>query len=288
MSFRVPTNLLASLRSDPDRKRGEWVEGLPDTVAQLAARWSLTVGEPYQPGGQCSWVAPVRSAAGTQMVLKVSWRHYEADDEAEGLRAWAGHGAVLVYDADIWGDTSALLLERCRPGTPLGLVLTEPEQDLIIAGLLQRLWSAPADGYTFRPLQTMCDTWAAEFEERLASSPGPLDAGLAHAGMELFRGLPASAEREVLLATDLHAGNVVASRRAPWLVIDPKPYVGDPAYDLLNCERLAADPAGLAHRMAGLLGLDGERVTQWLFARCVQESIDQPALGRIAAALAPG
>ena len=39
--------------------------------------------------------------------------------------------------------------------------------------------------------------------------------------------------------TDLHAGNVVRAEREPWLVIDPKPFVGDPAYDatqhLLNC-----------------------------------------------------
>ncbi|MHB1836702.1 MAG: aminoglycoside phosphotransferase family protein [Solirubrobacteraceae bacterium] len=31
--------------------------------------------------------------------------------------------------------------------------------------------------------------------------------------------------------TDLHAENVLCSQREPWLVIDPKPYVGDPAYE---------------------------------------------------------
>ncbi len=61
----------------------------------------------------------------------------------------------------------------------------------------------------------------------------------------------------MLLLTDLHAGNVLSAGREPWLVIDPKPYLGDPAYDplqhLLNCPgRLQADPAGLADRMAGL------------------------------------
>ncbi len=75
-------------------------------------------------------------------------------------------------------------------------------------------------------------------------------------------------------------------------MIDPKPYVGDQAYDalqhMLNCEdRLATDPLGLARRMADLLGLEGERVAQWLFARCVQESIGDPSLRTVAAALAP-
>ena len=58
--------------------------------------------------------------------------------------------------------------------------------------------------------------------------------------------------------------NVLSAEREPWLVIDPKPYVGDPTYDplqhLLNCdERLHADPRDLARRMADLLGLDAER-----------------------------
>ena len=46
--------------------------------------------------------------------------------------------------------------------------------------------------------------------------------------MELFTSLPGTADRRVLLCTDLHAGNVLAAQRRPWLVIDPKPYVGDP------------------------------------------------------------
>jgi streptomycin 6-kinase len=75
-------------------------------------------------------------------------------------------------------------------------------------------------------------------------------------------------------------------------VIDPKPYVGDPAYDVLQhmlcCEdRLAADPAGLASRMARLAGLDQGRVRLWLFARCVQESVGAPVLHSVTRQLAP-
>jgi streptomycin 6-kinase len=292
MPLVLPTNLLESTRQDLFPERREWVERLPGIVCELAERWSLRLGEPYQPGGQCSWVAPVCDAAGRELVLKVSWRHDEAAQEADGLMAWGGRGAVLLHDVHVSGPTSALLLERCRPGTTLGLAVPEPEQDVVLAGLLRQLWKAPHDGYPFRPLQAMCHAWAAEFQQRLAASPDVLDLGLARAGMELFRSLPATARQTVLLCTDLHAGNVLAAQREPWLVIDPKPYVGDPTYDplqhLLNCEqRLVADPLGLVRRMADLLGLDSERLTWWLFARCVQESIDQPLLRNVAAALAP-
>jgi streptomycin 6-kinase len=291
-AFVLPTNLVDSVRTDPVSGRGEWLRVLPDTVVDLAERWSLRLGQPYQPGGQCAWVAPVQDVAGRDLVLKVAWRHDEATHEAEGLRAWAGDGAVRLHDSDVFGSTSALLLERCHPGTTLARALPEPEQDEIVAALLQRLWTVSTSGYPFRPLQVMCDAWAAEFDEKLTASAGLLDPGLARAGIELFRSLPATAERQVLLCTDLHAGNVLAAQREPWLAIDPKPYAGDPTYDalqhLLNCEeRLVADPAGLATRLADLLDLDSGRLITWLFARCVQESIDQPILAQVAARIAP-
>jgi len=290
-AFLLPTNLVEAAEGDGTPERRLWMDELPSIVRELAQRWSVELGPPYQPGGECSWVAPVRDSAGRDLVLKVGWRRDAAADEAAGLRVWDGRGAVRCYDAHVSGSTSALLLERCLPGTALGSGLPEPEQDLVIASLLRRLWSAPHDARAFRPLQEMCDAWAAEFEERYASAPAGLDPGLARDGMALFRSLPSSAEQEVLLCTDLHPGNVLATRREPWLVIDPKPYVGDPAYDvlqhLLNCdERLVADPLGLAWRMADLLELDRARVTQWLFARCVQESISEPWLSHIVPTLA--
>ena len=83
----------------------------------------------------------------------------------------------------------------------------------------------------------------------------------------------------MLLATDLHAGNVLRSEREPWLVIDPKPFVGDPAYDatqhLFNCgARLRSDPGGTISRIADLLGVDRERVRLWTFARAAPEPRD--------------
>jgi streptomycin 6-kinase len=163
----------------------------------------------------------------------------------------------------------------------------EPEQDEVIAGLLRRLCSAPVPERPFQSLQQMCERWADEFDVRHGQDSALLDPGLARAGIALFRMLAADADQRVLLATDLHAGNVLAAEREPWLAIDPKPYVGDPTYDalqhMLNCEeRLHADPGGLSGRMAELLVLDPLRLRRWLFARCVQESPDSPALADVA------
>jgi streptomycin 6-kinase len=214
-------------------------------------------------------------------------------DEAAGLRLWNGNGAVRLYAACETGSTQALLIERCLPGTPLGQARPEPEQDQVVARLLRQLWAQPHAGYPFRPLTQMCAAWADEFEEEYAAARAAdrIDPGLARAGIALFRALPETAEDRVLLCTDLHGENILAAQRAPWLVIDPKPYVGDPAYDLLqhmlNCEdRLAADPAGLANRIAGLARVDASRVRRWLFARSVQESVGSPLMHEVARRLA--
>ena len=290
-SFELPANLVQELHGEHAAEFAPWVAALPAAVAELSERWSLTLDRPYQPGGQCSWVAPARDRAGQELVLKVSWRHYEARDEAAGLIAWAGDGAVAVHAAEAAGPTSALLLERCVPGTTLKQ-LPQPEQDVVLAGLLRRLWREPADGHPFRPLQQMCTQWADGFEARARPGRPDLDPGVVRAGIELFRTLPASAERNLLLVTDLHGDNILRARREPWLMIDPKPYVGDPTYDalqhMLNCdERLLTEPVRFADRLAHLLELDPTRLLLWLFARCVQESVDEPALAEVAAVLAP-
>jgi streptomycin 6-kinase len=292
-AFPVPRYLAETAAREP--AVGDWIVSLPGIVADAARRWSLSVGEPLQPGGQCSWAAPATGPSGGGLVLKVGFRFPggEERDEAAGLRIWDGNGTVRLLAACDSGSAYVLLMERCVPGTPLGRVLRGPEQDVVVAGLLRRLWAQAHQAYPFRPLAQMCAAWADEFEAEYATADPAhrIDPGLARAGIALFRSLPTTATRQVLLCTDLHADNILAARREPWLVIDPKPYVGDPAYDvlqhMLNCEdRLAADPAGLAARMAGLAGLESGRVRQWLFARSVQESVSSPLMRQVAEQLA--
>ena len=115
----------------------------------------------------------------------------------------------------------------------------------------------------------MIAEWSQESLEQAEQWP---DAGLAQEGLTILKELANTTPREVLLATDLHAGNVLAAQREPWLVIDPKPFLGDPAYDatqhLLNCEeRLRANPHETIRRFTDLLDVDLERVRLWTFAR---------------------
>jgi streptomycin 6-kinase len=293
-ALAVPGSLAETAAREPAVR--DWIAGLPAIVADLAAEWSLRVGEPYQPGGQCSWVAPALGPAGAELVLKVGFRSPVAEerDESAALRLWDGNGIVRLHAVQSGEAWQALLIERCTPGTPLGAARPEAGQDEVVACILRQLRGQPHAGYPFRPLAGMCAAWAGEFEAAYAAAPAAakIDPGLARDGAVLFRSLPATAASQVLLCTDLHGENILAARRVPWLAIDPKPYVGDPAYDvlqhMLNCPaRLAADPAALAARMAGLAGVDASRVRLWLFARAVVESIGSPVLRQVARRLAP-
>jgi streptomycin 6-kinase len=286
---RLPSNLVDSAETNERQKA--WIEGLPKTIARLAQRWSVDLAPPFQPGGRTAWVAPAQTADGSDVVVKVAWRHPESQHEADGLREWDGNGAVRLHASVDFDDTIGLLIERCRPGTTLA-EQSEMEQDVVIAALLPRLWREPPSGHRFRSLQLMCEQWADEAERKIAAGHSTIDHGMAREGIALFRSLPMSAARHVLLCTDLHAENVLAAEREPWLMIDPKPHVGDPTYDalqhMLNCdERLQGDPRRLAARMADLLGLDGEQLLLWLFARCVVGSPSWPALAEVARRIAP-
>jgi streptomycin 6-kinase len=284
MAIHIPEALVEQCRGAPEKEA--WLAALPATIGELAARWELELGPPFEGEGCGSWVAPATRADGSAAVLKLGLPHMEAEHEIDGLRFWAGDPTVRLLAAD--AAANALLLERCVPGTLLR-TLPEPEQDAILAGLLRRLWREPPAGHPFRALAEMADYWASEAE---AAEERWHDAALVREGLALWRELPRTAPDEVLLATDLHAGNILRAEREEWLVIDPKPFFGDRHYDVtqhfFNCERRHADPLGLVRRLAALLDLDAERVRLWCFTRAAAETYNFTAEGlALARALAP-
>lgn len=267
----LPSQLAVNCQKVPERKI--WLETLPQLLDKLVALWSLRLETPFDHGGTCSWVCPVVRGDGTQAVLKLAMPHMEGKHEIQGLRYWSGRSMVRLLEAD--DDSGAMLLERCLPGAPLR---SEPEsaQDVIIAGVLRRIWEPTTETprlIDFRHLSEMIDFWC---EETIAQRHLWPDAGLVNEGLRLMKELARSAPNDVLLATDLHADNVLRAQREPWLAIDPKPFVGDRSYDpvqhLINCEsRLHRKPTYLIERIAGLTEVDPERLRLWTFARAAAD-----------------
>lgn len=272
--MRIPRQLVVNCQKTPQRKA--WVNRLPVLLRELTKRWSLCLSEPFDHAGSCSWVAPVARANGEPAVLKLAMPHMEGQDEIVGLRFWGGDGTVKLLEADL--ESGAMLLERCLPGTTLHSE-AETKQDEIVANLLRRMWSRTrnaSDLRDFRHLSLMVELWCGE---TLAQRDQWPDTELVSEGLRVLRELAKPAITDVLLATDLHAGNVLRSQREPWLVIDPKPFVGDRPFDpvqhLMNCEtRLHRDPIGLVRRVADLVEVDAEQLQLWTFARAAADPRD--------------
>lgn len=86
-----------------------------------------------------------------------------------------------------------------------------------------------------------------------------------------------------MLHGDLHHGNILSAQREPWLAIDPKGVIGEPAYELGAWLRNPFpqilrwdDPAGATLRrvdqMLGGLGIAQERILGWATYQAVFSS----------------
>jgi streptomycin 6-kinase len=209
--IRVSPELAAHCRKTPER--AAWLVQLADIVKALEHRWRLTAASPLDSEApSCSYVSAVVTQNGTPALLKIGKPHMEGKHEVAGLRFWNGDPTVSLLESD--EKLGAMVLERCRPGTTLRAI-AEREQDVVMAGLLHRLWRLPSAPHSFRPLAVLMEYWN---DETLAQAQHWFDAGLTREGLRLFKELPRDAAREVLLATDLHAGNVLRAEREPWLV----------------------------------------------------------------------
>ncbi|WP_412747163.1 aminoglycoside phosphotransferase family protein [Krasilnikovia sp. MM14-A1004] len=270
-----------------------WLAALPTLITQVREHFRVRVGPPWH-AGSCSWVAPAELPDGTPAVVKIGWPHREMYGEPVALRHWAGRDAVRLLAHD--PDRHALLLQRCVPGTALGALPAPAAQRLRIgAAVLRGLWSVPVPTATDPALEPLADVaaeWADLAQARMDRLRPGFDPGLVAEGVDLLRTLPGSAGRTVLLHGDANPGNVLAHHAAgplAWRAIDPKPMVGDPAYDPWPLLEQIDDPfdredpaPALRERVALLadeLALPADRIVAWGLARRVESALWSVAHG---------
>jgi len=273
----------------------DWIQRLPSVVRELERRWGLRVGPPFG-GGAVAFVAPALRTDGERVVLKVSILTDETRHEADALELWNGAGAVRLLDAD--RGLGALLLERAEPGTSLDEHPDRAEAIRIACGVLLRLWRQPPDAHPFDSVQSLASRWAEWTPERFDALWRPFDASIVDEAVAALTALAAWSGERIVANRDFHLGNALAATREPWLAIDPKPLVGEPAFDtghlvltLLGDRPTREEAAGWIERLAGLLGLDPERIWTWAFVRAGENSVwalqcDFSAEGDLLAAVA--
>ena len=248
-----------------------WLHDLPLRIEEYERAWKIQVGEALDQDGAVSWVAPAMQHDGSSAILKISTPDVEVLYEADALGCFDGRGAVRVLQRS--EDGLGMLLERCIPGTTLWSQ-PEAERDRIGFDLLKRLWHEPFEANPFVAVSEMVPTWW----ESVSTLPDwqEYDAKLIDRAIGLSRDLIATEPCRVLLHGDFHPGNVLAAQREPWLVIDPKPLIGEPAFDLaqwiFNRTRDRKDPGdikSLIEYAASDLNLDPNRIANWAFIKSV-------------------
>jgi streptomycin 6-kinase len=97
-----------------------------------------------------------------------------------------------------------------------------------------------------------------------------VDRGLLERGLAASLELAGDGAHQTLLHGDLHTGNVLWRGEDGLVAIDPRPCVGDPAFDLVDWV-LEGDvaPPEQAQRIAAATGLDAQRLLAWARATAV-------------------
>jgi streptomycin 6-kinase len=199
----------------------------------------------------------------------VQFPHHESEHEVEALEAWDGNGAVRLVESN--RADRAFLVEACRPGRHLAEVVAERALD-VVADLLPRLL-VPADG----PFVRLVDE-AARWCDQLSThrrGGAPFEPRLIDAAVWALRELGPTQGENVLLHQDLHAANVLSAEREPWLVIDPKPLVGERAFavaPMVRSSELGHSRKAVLRRFDRLtaeVGVDRDRARGWTIGQTV-------------------
>lgn len=286
MTIGLPPDVVDNIRTIFEDRGDRWLADLPAVVDRQCRQWELElIGRPFS-GGTHSFVAPVRRGDGSVAVLKIAVPDEENAGEATGMYCYQGEGAVRLYDFD--PVSGALLLEWARPGTPL---ITQPRIPLegkpenagriqTACALYRRLRRPPTDtpaGYPGLPLvaDIVSDWQHSLFVPEVTAF---LSQAATARARDLCAWLTIPDGPLLIVNRDTHLGNIVAAEREPWLLIDPKAFLGEAAFDagflILKQVETQPDPA-LARRAVAAtadgLDVDRERARAWAYLRTVEE-----------------
>ena len=255
---------LTDREGDPGRV---WVASLPGLVDEFLRRWRCVPTAPAISGG-VGIILAVQRHDGTPAVLKISFTHPGNMYEAHAFATWGGRGAVLLYERD--DAKFAMLLEQAEWQTLNDL--GDIDQATAVTGHLARRLAVPAP-----PGLPRLSDQAEEWEESLrggSDGPGnPLSQRALGAAVATIQDLGRK-QPDTMVHGDLHFGNVVRARREPWLVVDPKGFVGDLAFDArsvlvggVDSLREADDLGAEARRRLAIFAdaaeIERERATRW-------------------------
>jgi streptomycin 6-kinase len=234
-------------------------ERLRKTAEEVAREWGVSVGERLI-AGRFSYVA----LAGPDAVLKVvPVEDDEADHEADALALLNGDGAARLLRHD--RARRAILIERARPGDDASR-LSDDEAMRIAIVAAKRFWRPAERDRPFR--------WIGDHVPRWLDNAG--DHYLVRQAKEIYASMhPADT---TLIHGDFHHHNLLRHGDG-WVVIDPKPMVGEPEFDVPT---LMWNPIGHTPTKESIerwiegfaqAGLDASQIRRWAIVRGTYQAL---------------
>jgi streptomycin 6-kinase len=246
--------------------------GLPALIDELAARWSLELGE-ARATDEAYEVDAIRD--GERLALELASPDGWWEETTRALEAWGGDGALRLHDSDPHG---ARLLERADPAPA-----SEEPAALRDAGDVARsLWIAPPHGIT--TVASEVRAWASDLTERHARAGSPFEREIVRSAGSLFSTLGPTQGDRVLLHGDLHLTSLaLADERR--VLVHPRPLVGEREFDAASL--LRDTPMQLLNDvnegrvrvrerfdiLIGELGCNPNRLRDWAFATAVDQGV---------------
>jgi streptomycin 6-kinase len=249
-----------------------WIVGLPALIDELAARWSLELGE-ARATDEAYEVDATRH--GERLGLELAFPDGWWEETTRALEAWGGDGALRLVESDPHG---ARLLERADPAP----ASEEPAALRDACGVARRLWIPPPDAITTVAAEVRA--WASDLTERHARAGSPFERELVRSAGSLFSTLGPTQGDRVLLHGDLHLTSLaLADERR--VLLNPRPLVGEREFDAASL--LRDTPMQLLNDvnegrvrvrerfdlLIGELGCNPNRLRDWAFATAVDQGI---------------
>jgi len=202
-----------------------WLDEIPALVAAQCARWDLDPDGPPMHGSN-ALVVPVRRR-GERFVLRLAPPGDDVERESQGLRLWAGRGVVRLFDVE--PHTRAMLLERLDNGRTLQ---SEPMSVAVpVIAALVRTMAVPVGEADIASTADIAAHHVDNFEAEWSAVDKPTSRRQLDVAIRMAVDRAAESDLDTAVDGDVHCQQVLASVRAPWLVVDPVMLRGDPEYD---------------------------------------------------------
>ena len=256
----------------------QWLDSLPEIITKIAKEHNLS-GLTSVNSMTFNYVASIYQND-KPIILKIGMNSKSLTKEASCLKAFAKHATAEV----IANDNNMIIMQRAVPGSTLKDHFPDNDIDAtkILCTNIKELHKASIpESHNFYHLSELFKTL-----DQALNIPDEILNKAKHLKDELLK----STTKEVLLHGDLHHDNILKngdskSRRSSksedgWLVIDPKGFIGDPAFEpaAYLCNPIPEllqenQPREIIENRINIcsaeLGIDFRRIADWLYAATV-------------------